>query len=762
MEIVRNNFAHASFSEQLLKVIEKLSRITLVELDMGLVLQDCAEIIHVYFEDGICSIELIRNENYIEQVACAGCIESGKQSFSGRRSGLRERGATGPLDRKFVNEGLIIEKYGLQEDGQGVIQPSIARLFGVQSLLSHPLISQMGLLGYLNYYSAQNNPFTAEKKQSLRLFAQHLSMTIDHLESRYNHRRLARLNEAMQQMTMARNTEELFSLIFKSAIELVHAPYAAICRLNMVTGELAFIAKSPDLSIRKLQPGKGISNEALRRGEPIIVDDVHTPEWEHVYVEGWPGSVAEMAVPITLSNAAVRIGVNVERATKTIGVINLESPKAAAFSKEDAELIWSLASYGAELIEGLETYMKQSQVAELQRAILDKSDWDGTIQVMLKVIKDTLGYDYANISHVRPNTNDIKTANLVGISSEDEVEFKRIAVHSLDSDDIQASIVRSRQIEVPAQDDPRFDRKIYNRFHHQEMIRVFIPMIAPTDKRVIGTVEAGYRRSEHRKHIYEQDIQILKGFIDDAAGGLERRQDWVLEKIGHEFRSSVVGIRNNASFLQRRHDQLETHIIERKCDDILTDCEILLSQIAQLERFLGIPLRSKKIERVLVYRDVIMKTIRQLTPIIRGQGYDPKRVDANEVEFYKILPIWADKGWLSQVFFNLLTNSIKYSESDPSTFKIIFKVDQTNDFWLIKVQDWGIGVLPDYKETIFEVGFRTPQALTRNVTGSGLGCTIARQYMQEMEGDLLLTQYYKPTEFTVKLPKSLARKPKEE
>ena len=49
--------------------------------------------------------------------------------------------------------------------------------------------------------------------------------------------------------------------------------------------------------------------------------------------------------------------------------------------------------------------------------------------------------------------------------------------------------------------------------------------------------------------------------------------------------------------------------------------------------------------------------------------------------------------------------------------------------------------------------------MQKNVTGSGLGLSIARHLMQGMDGDLRLVNRYKPTEFQIVLPKKLVEAP---
>ena len=119
--------------------------------------------------------------------------------------------------------------------------------------------------------------------------------------------------------------------------------------------------------------------------------------------------------------------------------------------------------------------------------------------------------------------------------------------------------------------------------------------------------------------------------------------------------------------------------------------------------------------------------------------------------------LYVDKAKLNQAVFNLLINSIKYAEDNPEYFKISLEIEETRDSYIIKFKDWGIGIRRGLEEKIFENGFWTPEAINKNVTGSGLGLTIARGIMREMGGDLRLGTNPKPTEFQMVLPKSLAR-----
>ena len=486
---------------------------------------------------------------------------------------------------------------------------------------------------------------------------------------------LQQLNETMHDLAVERTAEGLMTVMLDRAMQLVGAERGWVSQLDMATGELQIVAQHGDPpSKQAISIGQGITGSALTLGKPQRTGDVHAPPWDAIYVEYWPDTVSEVAVPLRVANAEVRIGAEVCQQPKPIGVLNLESPRRDAFSSTDENLLVSLSRHAAILIDRLDLDRKWARLAEVQQRIVVRQEWNSIIGDMLHTITATLGYAYVNISLVDERMGRIRSTYVTGIPDQQAEDFKRRADHALDSTDIQADIVRTRRIEVPAPGDPRFDRDVFQRFGHAQMLRVFMPLVAPSTNRVLGTVEAGHLQSQ-RKYLYEHDVQILKGFVDYVARALEQRQRGQIDRITHELRSPVVGIRSNASYLQRRLRTLPEELVQRKLGDILADCEILLYQVADLEHTLGQPTRESKIERTLVFRDIIIKTVAQLRPLVVDQGSNPDSIVYDPIDVRRIRPLYVDRGHLNQVVFNLLHNAIKYAEDDPAEFSIQIKVE---------------------------------------------------------------------------------------
>lgn len=645
--------------------------------------------------------------------------------------------------------------------------PQMAKKRGWVSLLTAPMFGDDNrLIGMLDVYTHEKRYFKEWEKEHFEAFANNAATSIQKAEllrqSEENlniNLRLEKLNKITQEMTEAQSVGELLQLTLRRGLELVEAERGWVSRFDPTTGELNIVAHYGGAPLtRPLRLGKGITGRALYEEVPIKADDVRSPQWQGVYEEFWPDTSSELAIPILVSSAQIRVGRELTSGTKPIGVLNVESTKPCAFSTADIATLSSLARQAAITIDKLEVDRKFADLRHIEREIAGKRDWDETIQIVLRAITNTLGYEYVNISLVDEELRRIRTRYVVGVPRKEVEWFKRMADHALDSDDIQAHIVRSKEVEVPGVEDLRFDPKVYKRFGHERLIRVFLPMIVASDNRVIGTVEAGYKRS-FRKHIYERDVQILRGFMSYAVRALEQSKRGLLPKITHEFTAPIVGIRNNASYLRQHFERIDPTRGELKLDDILTDCEILLQKVGELEHLLGrsvAPVLRRDL--TLVYRDIIIKTVNQLKPLVAERGFDMSMIKYQPWDMQRI-KLYVDKAKLNSVVYNLLINSIKYAEDKPEDFRINISGGAAGDGYVVRFQDWGIGINKQYEERIFEDGFRAPEAVSRFVTGSGLGLTIARKAMREMGGDLRLARNYKPTEFDLFLPKNLKEAP---
>lgn len=624
---------------------------------------------------------------------------------------------------------------------------------GWVSLLTVPLQVNDELIGMLEVFTKHVRHFREWERAIFATFANHAALSfqkVGFLKETEDKRKLEKLAEIMLGMSEVTDADALLTCFLKGGLELVSVQKGWISRLNYSTGDLDIVALEGEAPMHwKLKYEEDITGKALREEKPITAGNVDDPQWKGVYVQCWKDTQSEMAIPILLNRVKIREGKEVKPGLKPIGVLNIESRRLNAFSQIDEDCLWSLARYAALMIERIESDRKLGDLRDVEGKIVNETDY--VLMTLLRGIRRILGFDYVNIYMVIPEQNCIRSEYVDGIERHEIEKFKEKAVYPLSSNFIYADIVRSGEIEAPDDGDKRLDLELARQFRIDDLLRVFIPMIEPSTKKVIGVVEAGYKK-QYQKHIYERDVQMLKEIVDYAAQALDQEKQYLLDQISHELRAPIVGLRSNVSFLERRLDEIPEELLRHKLSDMLIDSTLLSYQVDELEYFLGRPRRPPKLELVVVFRDVIIKTMHQLKPVMIGQRLNPSHVEYNRADSQRIV-VLTDIAKLNQVVFNLLINSINYAEDDPTSFKIRIDIKEDWDNFIIGFQDWGIGIDEEFSAKIFERGFRTPLAKRKNVNSSGLGLTISRAIMQELGGNLRLASNRKPTEFRVILPK---------
>ena len=113
-------------------------------------------------------------------------------------------------------------------------------------------------------------------------------------------------------------------------------------------------------------------------------------------------------------------------------------------------------------------------------------------------------------------------------------------------------------------------------------------------------------------------------------------------------------------------------------------------------------------------------------------------------------PVFADKDDIQRVILNILTNSIKYTP-DGGTIKIYVGFVYNDAY--IKIIDNGIGIPEEDLNRIFERFYRVDKSRAREMGGSGLGLSIAKEILDKNGGSIdIKSQVNKGTEVVIKIP----------
>lgn len=139
----------------------------------------------------------------------------------------------------------------------------------------------------------------------------------------------------------------------------------------------------------------------------------------------------------------------------------------------------------------------------------------------------------------------------------------------------------------------------------------------------------------------------------------------------------------------------------------------------------------------------------------------------NVLEFYEILMqkefkvdlsipendvfVQSNKEALQRIFYNLISNVIRYG-SDGKYLGLFVREEQTAVY--IDVKDKGKGIGRESASNVFDRLYTMEDSRSRDIQGSGLGLTIAKNLAVQLGGDLLLHSIPDvETVFTVRLKK---------
>lgn len=114
------------------------------------------------------------------------------------------------------------------------------------------------------------------------------------------------------------------------------------------------------------------------------------------------------------------------------------------------------------------------------------------------------------------------------------------------------------------------------------------------------------------------------------------------------------------------------------------------------------------------------------------------------------LPIvQADKGQLTHVFQNLLSNALKFCDGKPP--RVHIRANRRNKEWVFAVQDNGIGIAPEYHERIFTIFQRLHTR--EEYPGTGIGLAVCKKVVERHHGRMWLeSQPSEGTTFYFTLP----------
>ena len=221
----------------------------------------------------------------------------------------------------------------------------------------------------------------------------------------------------------------------------------------------------------------------------------------------------------------------------------------------------------------------------------------------------------------------------------------------------------------------------------------------------------------------EAELQ-LKHAIDDLS-----RSNQELEQFAYVASHDLQEpIRMIISYLQLLEEKYAEHLDDRALQfmqfavDGAHRMRVLIKDLLTLSQIGG----NDKTPNPVDCRDAIQDAILNLDKAIAESHA--------QIEVEAMPSIVADRTQLTQLFQNLIANSIKFRSEKPLVIHI--SADHEGDSWHFLVQDNGIGIDPQYRERVFVIFQRLHGKL--DYSGTGIGLALCKKIVERRGGKIWL------------------------
>ncbi|MCM3006514.1 sensor histidine kinase [Priestia koreensis] len=242
------------------------------------------------------------------------------------------------------------------------------------------------------------------------------------------------------------------------------------------------------------------------------------------------------------------------------------------------------------------------------------------------------------------------------------------------------------------------------------------------------------------------EIGRLASHFSQMAKGLEQveasRQEFV-SNVSHEIQSPLSSIQGFSQTLQspslpeeerRRYLEIIEHESKR-----MSQLSKQLLTLASLDKEDGL-LTKTTFDLSNQLKQVLMMT----------EWHWREKDIAVDMELPSTF-VFADENFLHQVWTNLITNSIKFTEPG-GTISLSIRTRDTD--CMVTISDTGIGIAPSQIEHIFERFYKADKARDRKEASSGLGLAIVKKIIDLHEGTIdVKSELGKGTTFIVTFPR---------
>ncbi|MGB2895239.1 MAG: GAF domain-containing protein [Anaerolineales bacterium] len=214
---------------------------------------------------------------------------------------------------------------------------------------------------------------------------------------------------------------------------------------------------------------------------------------------------------------------------------------------------------------------------------------------------------------------------------------------------------------------------------------------------------------------------------------IDRLKSRFVSDVSHELRTPLTNIRLYLDLIARVKDQDK---VKRYLKTLSRESDRLANLIDDLLSLSRIDAGTTQLQkRPMNVNDLLHSLAEDRRSLAANQGLQL------EINISPDLPeIQGDERLLSQVFTNLLTNAMNYTqEGGEITLRTRTEKDASIEWIVVEIEDTGLGIPLEEQSEIFNRFFRGAASLSTGAPGTGLGLAICNEIAHRHDGLITVT-----------------------
>lgn len=216
-----------------------------------------------------------------------------------------------------------------------------------------------------------------------------------------------------------------------------------------------------------------------------------------------------------------------------------------------------------------------------------------------------------------------------------------------------------------------------------------------------------------------------------------------LRHVSHELKTPLTAIREGSELLSDEIGGPLT-VQQREIAGILRENSLRLQKmIENLLHYTAVQYKKPQLK----FEDVELCAL--MEEVMDNYALTLKSKQIRILREFQPVQMLGDQERLKTVMDNLISNAVKYT---PPNGRIRISVKPDAEAGIIEVHDGGPGVMAADRANLFDPFYRGDGMYDSLVSGSGLGLSIAKEYVEAHGGEILLLPSEQGAHFRVRLP----------